>query len=342
MNDNKNQQPNGGDATADAFDKFAELPDAPPKRRLKLSWVGWVAAANIVFWSFLALVGPWLAPHHEADMLAEDSYMPSYYQHTHCKDAEAAPPEWFADYCEEYDPELWELAGDEDFAIMWLGSDYLGRDTLSRVIWGARTTIGIALFATILAYLLGITAGIAAAVKGGWWDMSLSRLNDAVLSLPTIMLGLIVIAAFGSSIPILIATGGVIYACSVFRIARALGQDIMVQDFVEAARARGETVWWIIRKEVLPNAAMPLATDFGLRFVFVVLFISTLSFLGLGVQPPTSDWGSMVRENLGGLGQGSYASVWPALAIASFTISINLIVDDISAAEGGSLAKKMV
>jgi peptide/nickel transport system permease protein len=172
--------------------------------------------------------------------------------------------------------------------------------------------------------------------------MGISRVNDAILALPTIMLGLIVIAAFGSSIPILIMTAAIIYATSVFRIARALGQDIMVQDYVEAAQARGEGVWWIIKSEVLPNAAMPLATDFGLRLVFVVLFISSLSFLGLGVQPPASDWGAMVRENLQGLTYGSWAAIWPAISIASFTIAINLIVDDISAKSGGSLAKKMV
>ena len=115
-----------------------------------------------------------------------------------------------------------------------------------------------------------------------------------------------------------------------------------MQDFVEAAKARGEGIWWIITHEILPNAAMPLATDFGLRLVFVVLFISSLSFLGLGVQPPTADWGSMVRENLQGLSYGSYASIWPALAIASFTIAVNLIVDDVSAESGGSLAGKML
>ena len=156
------------------------------------------------------------------------------------------------------------------------------------------------------------------------------------------MLGLIVIAALGSSIPILILTAGMIYAASVYRIARALGQDIMVSDFVECARARGEGVWWIITREVLPNAAMPLATDFGLRLVFVILFISSLSFLGLGVQPPMSDWGSMVRENLQGLGYGSFAAIWPALAIATLTIAVNLIVDDISASAGGKLTGKMV
>ncbi|MDH3742883.1 MAG: ABC transporter permease, partial [Hyphomicrobiales bacterium] len=216
---------------------------------------------------------------------------------------------------------------------------------LSRIMWGARTTIGISFIATLLAYSIGITMGIAAAVAGGWTDASLSRMVDAVLSFPNIMLGLIVIAAFGSSIPMLIVLAGVIYAASVFRIARALGQDIMVQDYVEAARARGEGLWWIISKEVLPNAAMPLATDFGLRLVFVILFISTLSFLGLGVQPPISDWGSMVRANLQGLGNGlgggALAPLAPALAIASLTIAINLIVDDISAQAGGSLAGKM-
>ncbi len=229
-----------------------------------------------------------------------------------------------------------------EYGTFYLGTDYIGRDTFSRILFGARNTIGISLLATLLAYLMGITLGILAAVKGGWIDMGISRINDAILALPTIMLGLIVIAAFGSSIIVLIMTAAVIYATSVFRIARALGQDIMVQDFVEAAHARGEGIWWIIKSEVLPNAAMPLATDFGLRLVFVVLFISSLSFLGLGVQPPASDWGSMVRDNLQGLTYGSYAAIWPAISIASFTIAINLIVDDISAKSGGSLAKKMV
>lgn len=287
------------------FDTFDELPDVPPKRRLRLSWTGKVGVAIVAFWLVIAVIGPYITPYHEMDIEGDDSFLDAY-------------------------------------GNFYLGTDYLGRDTFSRVFFGARNTIGISVLATVFAYFIGITLGIAAAVKGGWWDMIISRINDAVLSLPSIMLGLIVIAALGSSIPILIGTAAVIYASSVFRIARALGQDIMVQDFVEAARARGENVWWIIKSEVLPNAAMPLATDFGLRLVFVVLFISSLSFLGLGVQPPASDWGSMVRENLQGLAYGSYASIWPAIAIATFTISINLIVDDISAKSGGSLAGKMV
>jgi peptide/nickel transport system permease protein len=290
---------------------YDELPDAPPKHKLKLSWTGKLGVAIVAFWILMVFIGPYVAPFHEADIIADDSYLePGYVT--------------------------------EGEGTHWLGTDYLERDILSRILWGARTTIGISLVATLLAYLMGVTLGIAAAIRGRWLDMLLSRINDAILSLPTIMLGLLIVVALGTSIPILVGTAAIIYASSVFRIARALGQDIMVMDYVEAAQARGENLWWIITREVLPNAAMPLATDFGLRLVFVVLFISSLSFLGLGIQPPMADWGSMVRQNLEGLGYGSYAPVWPALAIASFTIAINLIVDDISAKSGGSLARKMI
>ena len=309
MNEPDKQNVEAGQEVLDKLDKFDELPDAPPKRKLKLSWTGKIATMIVVFWMVIAVIGPFIAPFHEMDMDGDDSFLDAH---------------------------------SNEYGTFYLGTDYLGRDTFSRVIWGARMTIGISLAATFLAYMIGITLGIAAAVKGGWIDMAISRVNDAILALPSIMLGLIAIAAFGSSIPILVIIAGIIYASSVFRIARALGLDIMVQDFVEAAKVRGEGLWWIIKSEVLPNAAMPLATDFGLRLVFVVLFISSLSFLGLGVQPPQADWGSMVRENLAGLTYNSWAAVWPAFAIASFTIAINLIVDDISAKSGGSLAKKMV
>ena len=297
---------------------FEELPDAPPKQGLRLSTTGKIAALVVALWILIAFIGPFIAPYDEADFI-EENLQGEYYD----------------------DPSF--LSPNQQ---VWLGTDYLGRDVLSRVMWGARTTIGISFAATMVAYFIGITLGIAAAVAGGWTDSVLSRLDDAVLSFPNIMLGLIIVAAFGSSIPLLIILAGVVYAASVYRIARALGQDIMVQDFVEAARARGEGLWWIIIHEVLPNAAMPLATDFGLRLVFVILFVSSLSFLGLGVQPPVSDWGSMVRENLQGLGNGfgggAIACLAPAFAIATFTIAINLIVDDISAKAGGSLAKKMI
>lgn len=299
--------------------QFEELPDAPPRRRLQLTWSGKLGVCVVVFWAVIVAVGPTISPYHEADILDEALFI---------------------------EPGSDDLYPATDFQppsrVVWLGSDYLGRDTLSRTLFGARTTIGISLASTLLAYLVGITLGIAAAVGGVVLDSALSRINDAFLSMPTIMLALVVIAAIGSTIPILILLTGLIYATSVFRIARALGLDVMVSDFVEAARVRGEGLWWIITREILPNVAMPMATDFGLRFVYVILFISSLSFLGLGVQPPQSDWGSMVRENLSGLPYGSIAPLVPALAIATLTIAINLIVDDVSAHAGGKLARRMI
>ncbi len=267
----------------------------------------------------MVFIGPYVAPYHEADILDESLFIVPGSDNPY-PDTDFQPPS----------------------KVAFLGTDYLSRDTLSRILWGARTTIGISFAATFLAYLVGVTLGIAAAVGGGTLDTILSRVNDAFLSMPTIMLALVVIAAIGSTIPILIVLVGLIYATLVFRIARALGLDVMVSDFVDAARVRGEGLWWIIVHEILPNVAMPLATDFGLRFVYVILFISSLSFLGLGVQPPQSDWGSMVRENLAGLPYGSIAPLVPALAIATLTIAINLIVDDVSAHSGGKLAKRMI
>ena len=298
--------------------QFEELPDAPPRRKLKLSWSGKLAVCVVSFWIVIAFIGPFISPYHEAEFLEEDLFRVAG--------------------SDEY-PEV-EFQGISKITL--LGTDYLGRDTLSRIMWGARTTIGISLAATLLAYFVGVTLGIAAAAGGSRLDAMLSRVNDAFLSIPHIMLGLIVIAAVGSTIPILIIMSGLIYATSVFRIARSLGQEIFVSDYVEAARVRGEGLWWVITREVLPNVAMPLATDFGLRLVFVILFISSLSFLGLGVQPPMADWGSMVKENLSGLAYGALAPMAPAFAIASLTISINMIVDDISAHSGGKLAKRLI
>jgi len=297
---------------------FQELPDAPPRRRIRFSLSGKIGIFLVLFWVLMIFIGPSISPYNEADFLDESLFIvPGGDEYP---DTDYQPPS----------------------KVALLGTDYLGRDTLSRILYGARTTIGISFAATLIAYLLGVTLGIAAAVGSEWLDMCLSRFNDAFLSIPTIMMGLVVIAAVGSTIPILVIMTGFIYATSVFRVARSLGQDVMVSDFVEAAKVRGEGLWWIITREILPNIVMPLATDFGLRFVWIILFISALSFLGLGVQPPMSDWGSMVKENLGGLPYGSIAPLIPSLAIASLTISINLIVDDISAHSGGKLSNKMI
>jgi peptide/nickel transport system permease protein len=171
--------------------------------------------------------------------------------------------------------------------------------------------------------------------------MTISRIVDTFHSFPTLMLGLVIIAALGPSTLLLILMTGLIYATSVYRIARALGMDIVVMDYVQVAQARGENTSWILFHEILPNAATPLVVDFGIRLSFAILFLSSLSFLGLGVQPPFADWGSLVRENMGGLVSGSPASIYPALAIASFTIGLNLIVDDFAASSGRAISGKI-
>jgi peptide/nickel transport system permease protein len=209
----------------------------------------------------------------------------------------------------------------------WLGTDYLGRDLLSRLLYGARTTIGIALAATVLAFAIGVSAGLFAAVAGGWVDTMLSRMVDALLAVPSLILALVVLSSLGRSIPALIFTMSGIAATRPFRLARALGLDIAAMDFVDAARARGERLWWIVYREVVPNVIPPLLADFGLRFTFAVLFLSSLSFLGLGVQPPAADWGFMVRENAQALLYGMPTPLVPAAAIAIITIAANLVVD---------------
>ncbi len=288
---------------------FDELPDSAPSHKFRLSFTGWLGTIIVVFWTIVAVSGPFIAPFGENELPFPDAY------------SEFQAPQPGA----------------------WLGTDVSDRDILSRIMYGASRTMGISFLATVLAYMIGVVFGIGSAVSSPRVDMILSRINDAFLSLPTIMLGLVVVAAVGSSIPVLILTAGVIYASVIFRLSRSLGMEIKVMDFVEAAQARGEGRWWIITKEIWPNAAMPLLTDFGLRLIYVILFISSLSFLGLGVQPPQADWGSMVRENLGALQYGTsiIPVIAPALAIATLTVGINLIVDDVSAHSGGKLSNRL-
>jgi len=208
-----------------------------------------------------------------------------------------------------------------------LGTDNLGRDMLSRVIYGARNTVSIALLATVLTFLLGTVLGFLAATLGGWMDQVLSRLNDTLMAIPTLIFALMLLTVFGTSVPVLVAVIAVLESTRVFRLARAVAANIVVMDYVEAARLRGEGLWWIMRYEVLPNAMAPLLAEFGLRFCFVFLFISALSFLGLGLQPPTADWGSMVRENATLISFGDPTPLIPAGAIALLTVGVNFVVD---------------
>ncbi|HIN00656.1 MAG: ABC transporter permease [SAR324 cluster bacterium] len=208
-----------------------------------------------------------------------------------------------------------------------LGTDNLGRDMLSRMIFGARNTIGLALSITILAFLLGSLTGMIAAALGGWVDQILSRIVDVLMSIPSLIFALLILSIFGTSVPYLIATITVIDATRVYRLARATAMNVVVMDYVEVARVRGEKLGWVIRKEILPNITAPLLAEFGLRFCFVFLFISALSFLGLGLQPPAADWGSMVRDNATLITFEDMTPLLPAGAIALLTIAINFIVD---------------
>ncbi len=224
-----------------------------------------------------------------------------------------------------------EILSDESFAVAdelyLLGSDTLGRDIASRLVYGLRVTLGVAFLVTLLSFSLGVTLGFLAAVLGGVFDTLVSRFIDGLIALPAIMLALIFVTAFGSSIPVLIFTVAFIDTTRVFRVARAVAMNIVVQDYVEAAKVRGERLGWILREEILPNAIAPLTAEFGIRFTYAILFISVLSFLGLGVQPPTADLGVMVKENMQGLLFGSMAPLLPALLIAVITLSINLLAD---------------
>lgn len=208
-----------------------------------------------------------------------------------------------------------------------LGTDNLGRDMLSRLIYGARNTLGIAFLTTLLAFLLGGLAGLVAAIRGGWVDQGLSRLVDILMAIPQLIFALLILSVVGTTATSLVLVIALLDATRVFRLARAVAMTVVVQDFVEATRLRGEGLWWLVTREVLPNAAAPLIAEFGLRFCFVFLFISALSFLGLGIQPPTSDWGSMVRDNAVLITFGDITPLLPAVAVALLTIGVNFVVD---------------
>jgi len=221
-----------------------------------------------------------------------------------------------------------------------LGTDYLGRDMLSRILYGAKFSIGLALTAALGASLIGTLLALLAAVAGRWLEELLGRINDAMLVLPGKVLSLMIVAVFGSSLPMLILTATFTYWPGAFRIAFAMASSLRNMDYVRASRLRGESRWYIAIHDILPNMLHPMLTDFGLRFVYIVLLLSGLSFLGLGVQPPYADWGTLVRENLQGLFNGSPAVLMPAVAIASLTIGANLFIDSLQQMRPLTLAKE--
>jgi peptide/nickel transport system permease protein len=208
-----------------------------------------------------------------------------------------------------------------------LGTDNLGRDMLTRLVYGARNTIGIAFVTTCLAFFIGIVTGFMAATLGGWMDQILARIVDVLMAIPQLIFALLILTIIGTSVPALVMVIAVLDSTRVFRLSRAVAMNIVVMDFVEVAKLRGEGLWWVMRHEVLPNALPPLVAEFGLRFCFVFLFISALSFLGLGIQPPTADWGSMVKDNATLIAYGDITPLLPAGSIALLTVGVNFVVD---------------
>lgn len=249
----------------------------------------WVGISIVTFFVVVAILAPWIAPYGESQVVS-DTWAPASSQ-------------------------------------FWLGTDQIGRDMLTRIIYGARMTISIALITTVLSFIIGTTLGLLAATGGGVIDQVLSRIVDVMLSIPLLIFALIILSMFGSSIPTLIMTIAILDSTRVFRLARAVAMNVVVLEYVEAAKLRGEGLWWIMRREVLPNVLPPMISEFGLRFCFNFLFVAGLSFLGLGIQPPYADWGGMVRDNGKAISFGLAAPLWPASAIALMTIGVNLIVD---------------
>ena len=249
----------------------------------------WFGLLAIAFYAFVAIFGPFLTPYGESEVVG------------------AEYEEW-----------------GENFI---LGTDNLGRDMLTRLVYGARNTIGIAFLTTVLTFMLGSITGFIASTLGGWIDQLLSRIVDILMAVPSLIFALLILTITGTSIPALIIVIAVLDSTRVFRLARAVSMNVVVMDYVEVARLRGEGLWWIMNREVLPNAAAPLVAEFGLRFCFVFLFISALSFLGLGIQPPLADWGSMVRDNATLITFGIATPLLPAAAVAVLTVAVNFVVD---------------
>jgi peptide/nickel transport system permease protein len=254
------------------------------------SVVAWTALVVVLIYIVAAIFAPLLAPYGEAEIVSREPFLP-----------------WSREFL--------------------LGTDQLGRDILSRLIYGARNTLGIALATTLLAFAIGVALGTAAALARGWMDQVMSRAVDVLMAIPQLVFALVLLTIFGTSIPNLVLIMAVLDSTRAYRLARAVAMNVVVLDFVEAAELRGESRLWILTREILPNIMPTLVAEFGLRFCFVFLTIAALSFLGVGIQPPTADWGSMVRENATLITYGDPTPLLPAAAIALLTICINVLVD---------------
>jgi peptide/nickel transport system permease protein len=276
----------------------APLPLKRRRSRLANSWrllkkspgATWFGLIVILIYALAAIFAPLIAPHGEAEVVSTQPFAP-----------------WSAEFP--------------------LGTDQIGRDVLSRLIFGARNSVGIAIITTTLAFLFGGTLGIFSAITRGWLDQVLSSAMDTLMAIPQLIFALVLLALFGSSIPNIILIIALLDSTRVYRLARTTAMNVAVMDFVEGAKLRGEKRAWIIGREILPNILPMLVAEFGLRFCFVFLTISALSFLGLGIQPPAADWGTMVREGATFISYGDITPLVPAAAIALLTVAVNFVVD---------------
>ncbi|MBY5349678.1 ABC transporter permease [Rhizobium leguminosarum] len=249
----------------------------------------WIGMVGIAVAFIFAIFAPWLAPYGETQVVGD----------------------------------VWQLP-DSQYIF---GLDNLGRDIFSRLIYGARTTLTVASAATVISFSLGIILSFTAAVSRGLIDTVFSRFNDLMMSIPTLIFALVVLAVLPQNMVVLILVMAILDSTRVYRLGRAVALDVAVMEFVEAATLRGEGKLWIIFREILPNTLSPLLAEFGLRFAFSILFLSTLSFLGLGIQPPAADWGGMVKDNKDGIIFGISAALVPGTAIATLAVCVNLVVD---------------
>lgn len=292
-----NQTPETYSATGE---KTAFVTERSQWDRVKLTlskspWSARFGMIVIVFYIILGLFAPYIAPYGEAQVFS----MPF------------AP--WDATHV--------------------FGTDQIGRDILTRLIFGARNTVGIALATTLLSFVIGGGLGLVAAINRSWIDQVLSRGVDVLMAIPSLIFALVLLSIFGSSAVNLIIIIAILDATRVFRLTRSVAVNVVVMEYVEAARLRGEGLGWVMRREILPNIMPPLVAEFGLRFCFVFLTIAALSFLGVGIQPPTADWGSMVRENASLIQFAQYdlkaglTPLLPASAIALLTVAVNFVVD---------------
>ena len=254
-----------------------------------------LALTVVALYALSALLAPLLAPHGEAEIVG-DPFMP------------------------------WSLAHP-------LGTDQLGRDFLSRLIYGLRNSLALALVTTALSFITGTALGLLAATAGRFLDAALSRIVDVIMALPALIFALVVLAVVGTGATQMVLVIAFLDATRVFRLARALGQRETVLEYVEAARLRGEGLAWIVAREILPNIRVPLLAEAGMRFSFVFLTIATLSFLGLGLQPPAADLGALVRENATLVTYGDFTPLLPAAVIAGLTVAVNLLIDDLAGGE---------